>query len=537
MTSRITEVARRALGHERLLPGQKEAVESLVEGRDTLVVMPTGSGKSAIYQIAAEIIDGPTVVVSPLIALQQDQIDSIQRTDAGEAAAANSALSDTERDETLEAAADDEIEFLFMAPEQFANDDVVQKLVEAQPSLFVVDEAHCISAWGYDFRPDYMRIGAMLEHLGHPTTLALTATASPPVREEILERLAMRDPAVVVRGFDRPNICMEVKRFGSDAHKQRELVERVANESPPGIVYVATRKNAEEVADALRERSLRAQHYHAGMAATARTQVQERFMADDIDVIVATTAFGMGIDKPNVRYVFHLQIPQSIDNYYQEFGRAGRDGEPAKAALFYRSEDLNLRRFFAASGRIEPDQLAGVLDEIDGSGKTDVKDLKERLALSDTKLQTALNLLETSGAISMSADGTVTQERDLDLEETIEEVARRQETHRTVEQSRVDMMRSYAETKDCRRQFVLNYFGEDYPGPCGNCDNCHEGTTVADAAQPFALNSTVVHRQWGRGLVVRYEGDKMTILFDEVGYKSLSGQLVVDNDLLTSAEE
>src|SRR3954467_15397906 len=235
---RIERAASEVFGWERLRPGQHEAVEAVTGGRDVLAVMSTGYGKSAIYQIAALLIPGPTLVVSPLLALQQEQIEELDETDAtGGAAGVNSLVSEGERREALEELEEDELEFLFMSPEQLSNEEVLAEVAAAGPSLFVVDEAHCISEWGHDFRPDYLKLGAVADAVGRPPILALTATASPPVRDEIVERLGMRDPAVLVRGFDRPNIRLAVQRYHDPGAKRRALIESVAEEPKPGIVY------------------------------------------------------------------------------------------------------------------------------------------------------------------------------------------------------------------------------------------------------------------------------------------------------------
>src|SRR5829696_6547513 len=488
----IAAIARDALGFE-LRPEQEHAVEAVVAGRDTLVVMPTGSGKSAIYQVAGLALAGETVVVSPLIALQQDQLDALEEHDVAPAAALHSGLRAVERREAFDDLARDRLEFLLLAPEQLVNDDVLGCVAAAAPSLLVVDEAHCISEWGHDFRPDYLRLGALAEELGRPTVLALTATASPPVRAEIVERLRLRDPEIVVRGFDRPNIRLAVDAFADEEAKREALVEAVAEASTPGIVYAATRAATEELAGGLLARGVEARAYHAGLGARDRERIQEAFMDDDVAVIVATTAFGMGVDKPDVRFVMHHDIPESLDAYHQELGRAGRDGAPAEARLFYRPQNLGLRRFFASGGNVEGDEVAMVLEALRRDGSVDVGEVAEEAAA---------------------------------------DAARR----RGVERSRVEMMRAYAESRDCRRGLLLNYFGEPFELPCNRCDNCEAGLVAEDAGErPFALGARVAHGEWGDGTVQRYEGDKMVVLFDEAGYRTLDVDLVVERDLLAEA--
>src|SRR6201996_2762515 len=367
--ARIGKLAKEKLGIEELHPGQLEAIEAVLAGRDTLAVMSTGYGKSAIYQLAGEMLGKPTIVVSPLIALQRDQVEAIEdHIGDGEAAELNSTVSAKRRHELIEALASGEREFVLLAPEQLAKPEVLEELAATKPSLLVVDEAHCISEWGHDFRPDYLQLGAFAERLGRPTILALTATASPPVRREIVERLGMVDPARVIRGFDRPNLHFAVRRFTDAKAKEDALVEAVAAAPKPGIVYIATRKASEELATALRAAGVNAEAYHAGLPAKRRGELQDRFMADEVEVIVATTAFGMGIDKPNVRFVFHAGPSDSIDSYYQEVGRAGRDGEPANAVLFYRPEDEAVRHFLAGSGGVDGEDLEAVGHALADSG-------------------------------------------------------------------------------------------------------------------------------------------------------------------------
>ncbi len=535
----LQEVARTYFGYTFLRAGQEAAIRSVVEGHDTLAVMPTGSGKSAIYQIASLLIPGPTVIVSPLIALQHDQVEAINARRAGTAAVLNSRLGVREREEFFEGLESGDLDFIFLAPEQFANEDVLDHIRAVGPSLFVVDEAHCISEWGHDFRPDYLHLGEVVEVLAHPRVLAMTATAAPPVREEIVERLRMRDARVVVRDFDRPNIWLGVEHFHDEQTKTNALIERVVAAEKPGIVYVATHAHAEAVADELRQAGVRARHYHAGMHGEERTEAYDQFMAREIDVIVATIAFGMGIDKPDVRFVFHYDVSDSVDSYYQEIGRAGRDDKPARAILFYRQEDLNLQRFLGSSGHLDVRQVVRVARAVDAAdGPSDRRNLARDTHLSQAMAAAALTWLEHAGVVGVLPTGeAVATRKHADVERAAREAVELQERRRQFEHSRIDMMRAYAEGTNCRREYLLTYFGEEIDDPCGNCDNCDAGRSLPENAQnePFPINSRVTHEKWGAGMVLRYEGDTVVVLFDAVGYKTLDVALVVQQHLLRLA--
>ncbi|WP_329082098.1 MULTISPECIES: RecQ family ATP-dependent DNA helicase [unclassified Streptosporangium] len=535
---RLRAVARKVFGWRDLRPGQLDAMRHLLGGGDALVVMPTGSGKSAVYQVPALLLDGPTVVVSPLIALQRDQVAGLAEADAGGAVAVNSAQSGGEA--SLEAVRAGTAEFVFLSPEQLAKPETVERLRAARPSLIAVDEAHCVSAWGHDFRPDYLRLGQVIERLGHPPVVALTATAAPAVREEIVAALGLRNVRQVVRGFDRPNIDLEVRRFVTQEDLRRALVEDAASRSGLGLVYVATRRAAEEYATALREAGRRAEPYHAGMKAAERHGIHEMFRDDELDVVVATSAFGMGIDKPDVRFVLHAAPPESPDSYYQEIGRAGRDGEPAAAVLFYRSEDLGLRRFFAG-GRADEELLLRVATLVHEHGGTvPAAEMRTLLDVGATRLTRLVNLLERAGAIEVTGDGDLRRvPGGPEPEAAAARAVELDDTRRRIDDSRIDMMRAYAETTGCRRRFLLEYFGEPRERSCEACDTCRAGLpdepeAMAGDGGPFAMHARVRHSAWGPGMVMSRESDRITVLFDEVGYKTLSLEAVERDDLLVA---
>jgi ATP-dependent DNA helicase RecQ len=537
--TRLRDVAA-DFGWDTLRPGQLTAMRHAANGSDVLVVAPTGAGKSAVYQVPAMLRDGPTLVVSPLLALQRDQVSGLRGRDAPTAVSVNSSQGDRENSAALAAFRHGDAEFLFLAPEQLTKEPVLAELVAARPSLIAVDEAHCVSFWGHDFRPDYLRVGEAVERLGHPTVIALTATASPPVRDDIVRHLGMRDPAQIVSGFDRPNLYLEVGRYLADAEKRNAVIERAVVERKPGLVYTATRKDAESTAAALRDCGVAAASYHAGMRAVARQAVHEGFLDDELEVVVATSAFGMGIDKPNVRFVLHASIPDSPDSYYQELGRAGRDGEPALAALFYRSEDLGLRRFFTSGGSDEDAVTRVVAALHDRPRPPSRSELGTALGLSRRRLTRVLNLLEQAGVVRRRSRTRLCYLGG-PVGEAVERAMELTAARRRIDRSRVDMMRGYAEMLGCRRRFLLGYFGEQLADPCRNCDTCDAGTAADAAADTrqtgFALNTRVRHVEWGDGIVMRGEADRVTVLFDQVGYRTLSLATVAEQDLLTTVED
>jgi ATP-dependent DNA helicase RecQ len=523
----IEELARERLGFARLRPGQLGAVQWLTADRDVLAVLPTGGGKSAIYELAGLLRTGPTVVISPLIALQDDQLLHL-RAAGLHAIVLNSQQSAGEHAAALLASCDADT-FVFLSPEQLTNEQTLQTLKRARPGLFVVDEAHLISQWGHDFRPDYMLLGAQARAVGAPVRLGLTATAAPPVRDEIVRRLGLGDPAVVIGDFDRPNIGLSVTRVRTVDDKQRELARTAGDLRGPGIVYAATHASAQAAHETLAAAGHRVTLYHAGLSARERHTAMTAFLGGQARVIVATVAFGMGIDKPDVRWVLHADPPPSLDAYYQEFGRAGRDGEPSHAGLIYRYEDFETARHLTArsiSGAAVARVAAGLAAGQPAAGQQTTGRARQETA--------AFVRLVDIGAAEWRTDGQVHWAGAMTVAAALKASEAQTEQENEIERTRLMMMRRYAEHPGCRRSFLLSYFGQDYPGPCGNCDNDVEHPEAEPTDVPFAVGARVISEHWGEGTVQRYDSDQVTVLFDEHGYRELYLPVVLERGLLRS---
>ena len=478
---------RRHLGYPGFRPGQEQLVRAVLEGRDALGILPTGGGKSVCYQIPALALGGLTLVITPLVSLMEDQVRRAR--EAGlQAAFLGSAQEASERRSITDAARTGCLDVLFVAPERITLPPFVRLLAECDVRLLAVDEAHCISQWGHDFRPSYRWIGRLRPWLACPV-LALTATATPAVRDDVRLNLRMIDPELVVQSFDRPNLAWRVERCGARENRMRRLYRVLRSHPGTAIVYAATRRGVEEARDALARFGQRTEAYHAGLSGPARTRVLHSFLANDCRIVVATNAFGMGIDKPDVRLVAHVQLPTTLEAYYQEAGRAGRDGAEATCVAFYHGRDRRVGRLFLDRAH-PPSRLLlrvhqallrrrdsfGVVETMacrlsaDLDGNPSREDVT--LILAALERTGAIRTLPGAEALRTGTEGgqAVSQHMRLGVRSRAD-LAWANELRRSALQ-KLDAVERYARGRGCRRGALLGYFGEASPPQCRACDRC-----------------------------------------------------------------
>jgi len=473
---------RQLFGFEQFREGQEEVIEATLAGKDAVVVMPTGSGKSLCYQLPALLRNGATLVVSPLIALMKDQVDALQARGLP-ATFINSSINEVEQHKRIEGVRKGQYKLVYVAPERFRSPRFIAALQSVSVSLLAIDEAHCISTWGHDFRPDYLRLKTVRESLKKPQTIALTATATPYVRSDIIQQLGLTSPQTFVSGFDRPNLSIQVKHVQKERDKFSSIRRLAEAVDGPGIIYASTRKAVEELGQVLNGYGLATATYHGGMSDGVRIKEQDLFMGGGKRIIVATNAFGMGIDKSDIRFVVHFQMPGSIEAYYQEIGRAGRDGLNSTCLLLFNYADKNTHDFFIEGSYPEVTLVRQVYDALYAIGSRMVQLSTSEIARrvgerNEMAVQSCIYLLERAGHIERT--GTRNRRDDsrgillLDPKPATQLRINQQDLARraALERHKLREMIEFCYTENCFRAYILDYFGDRHRRECGTCGNC-----------------------------------------------------------------
>lgn len=463
MNVQLEEILQKQFKFQSFRQGQREVVTSILAGHHTMAMLPTGSGKSLCYQLPGYVLQGAVIIVSPLLSLMQDQVEQIQMRGEKRVVALNSFLNRYERTRIMQNL--ERYKFIFISPEMLSMQRVLEKLQQLKIALFVVDEAHCISQWGYDFRPDYMRLGKVREQLNFPLTLALTATATKEVMADIVESLDLQSWQEFIFSVDRPNIAIKVEQVTDFAMKKARLLELVASLEGPGIIYFSSKKLAEEMAALLKENGhLNISAYHGGMDQESRIIIQQQFIHDQLECICATSAFGMGINKPNIRYVIHFHMPLQLESYLQEIGRAGRDGQESIAILLYCDGDEQLPLQLVESELPSESQLEFIkayMHELDSFGQAveiNYEQLWERASLTETQVRM------TEEFLLHGKEATLT----LRLEKFKNYI----EARNHIKRQKVSEILTWIQVNSCRREKILNYFAEQKTIEVENCCDC-----------------------------------------------------------------
>ena len=546
--NKIGKLLKTIFGVERLRDGQQQVIDSVLDGKDTLAIMPTGSGKSLCYQIPARILAGTTVVVSPLISLMKDQLEKLDAMGI-RAAQVNSSLTREEEQAALDGIAATVHEIVFCTPERLSSPDFLDVLRQVPIGLVVIDEAHCISQWGHDFRPAYLEMAAAIDALGKPPVLALTATATDDVVADIARQLGRARMNVVNTGIYRPNLHYAVVQVTNNEERYAKARELVAAAEGVGIVYAATVKAAEEMLEILEGAGESVTIYHGKLGAAERKANQDMFMRGERRVMVATNAFGMGIDKPDTRFVIHLQLPANLEAYYQESGRAGRDGGDADCTLLYFQDDKRVQQFFLVKHYPTGNDLKMIYDTVRAladEGKPSSDRIAEAIEeLPASKLKVCLKLLKDGKLLRQNRKleflVSATEPRAGLFEELAQVYAQKQERDREA----LEQMVSYAVSGFCRWKVLLDYFNDEVEGfeQCCRCDNCLNPPVVADidirddefapaaeapeeAGPQFAPGAQVKVPKFDLGTVVSVAGDQVTIAFPDESTRTFLADFV-----------